>query len=200
MIRKFSIIFAATLCITVLPAFAGPIPQIISMSATNAGTSFAGGTLTMNGVGGINVEYAGGTVTYGSGIFSLNTTLASDNSSGGIASGTFTGGAFSYKDSGSTTLLSGSISSFNLVETYNGSGMFFGEGSFVVTGGSLQPNFGSLGNMVDISYSIVPKTISDFSSSFTGSSNMTVLPVPEPATVSLLTIGVLAILKRKNSK
>ena len=198
MTKKLLTLFAVVLFITVLPAFATPIK---SMSATNAGTSFVGsaGVLTMNGVGGINVEYTDGTVTYGSGQFSLNTTLAigGDHSSGGIASGSFVGGAFSYKDVSHNVLLSGTIVSFNLVETYNNSGMFWGEGYFTVTGGNLQLDFAPAGNMVDISYSITPNTISDFSSSFTGSSNMTVLPIPEPMTIGLLSMGGLAILRKK---
>jgi len=204
MIRKFLIIFAAGLCITVLPAFAVPIPQIKSISATNAGTSFVGGVgsaFTLGGVGGINVEYTSAPVgTYVGGQFGLNTTLLSDTSSGGIARGNFTGGSFFYQEFGGNILLSGNIAYFNLVETANNTGMFVGDGYFVVSGGSLQANFGAYGNMVDISFSVVPNTISTFSSSFLASSNMTVLPVPEPATISLLTIGALALLKRKNNK
>ncbi len=198
MIRKSLIIFAAALCITVSPAFA--VLMVQSMSVTNVGTAFVGGVgsaLTMNGVGGINVEYSSGTVTYGSGQFSLNTTLASDASVGGIASGTFTGGSILYKDSSSAVLLSGTITSLKLTEAYNGSGLFFGDGSFTVTGGSLQPNFGSAGVIVDISYSIKPITISTFASSFNGSSDMTILPVPEPMTIGLLGLGGLSLLRRK---
>lgn len=177
---------------------------IRSMSATNAGTSFAGGAgiLTMSGVGGINVEYDDDAVsTYGSGQFSLNTTRTLDTSSGGIASANFAGGSFSYKDSGSIVLLSGSITSFSLAEFVNGSGMFVGSGYFTVTGGTLQGNFGPAGSMVDISYTVKPSAISNFSSNFTGSSNMTVLPIPEPATMALLTLGGLSLIrKRKISK
>ncbi len=202
MIRKFLIIFAVALCVTVIPAFA---VQIESISATNAGTSFVGGVggeLTMNGVGGINVQYASGTVTYGSGQFNLNTNLSSvDVLSGGIVRGNFTGGAFSYKDVLDTTLLLGSIETLNLTETYNGSGMFWGEGYFIVTGGTLQLDFGANGKMVDISYSITPNTINNFSSpGFTGSSNMTVLPVPEPATICLLGLGVFSLIRRKKRR
>ena len=144
MLKRFLTVCIIGVLLTALPAFAGPTPppQIISMSVTNVGTAFVGGIggpLTMNGVGGINVEYSTGTVTYGSGPFSLNTTLATNTSIGCIASGTFTGGAFLYKDSGGTILLSGSIAFLNLTETYNGSGRFFGDGHLTITGGTLQP-------------------------------------------------------------
>jgi hypothetical protein len=195
--KRFLIIFAAALVVAASMAQATPIKSI---SATTAGTAFSGitGILTMNGVGGINVEDTGGNVvTYGSGSFSLNTTRSADNSSGGLASGAFTGGAFSYKDSASTTLLAGNIGSFSLTETYNGSGMFVGEGYFTVSSGTLQTDFGPAGNMVDISFSVVPKAISNFSTSFNASSNMTILPIPEPMTVGLLSMGGLAILRKK---
>lgn len=172
---------------------------IRSMSATNAGTAFVGGSgvLTMSGVGGINVEYEDDTTTtYGSAQFSLNTTRTADTSGSGMASATFAGGSFSYMDSGSIVLLSGSITSFTLSEFVNNSGMFIGTGSFTVTGGTLQGDFGPTGSMVDISYSVIPNAISNFSTSFTGSSNMTILPIPEPATMALLIPAILALRKR----
>jgi hypothetical protein len=197
MTKKLLTFFAVGLFVTALPVFAAPIQ---SMSATNVGTSFVGGggALTMSGVGGINVQYTSGDVnTYVSGQLSLNTTLTSDNSSGGIADGDFAGGVFSYKNSGGDVLLSGDIISFNLVETRNNSGMFWGDGHFTVTGGILQADFLPQGDMVNISYSVQPNIISDFSSDFTASSNMTVLPIPEPMTIGLLGMGGLAILRKK---
>ena len=204
MIRKFLIVFTVVLIAAGSMVQAEPVK---SMSATNVRTSFGGGigsVLAMSGVGGINCEYLSGFVnTYGNAQFSLNTTLMSDNSSSGIASGDFAGGSFSYMDAGSNVLLSGTIVSFNLTEIYDNSGMFAGQGYFNVSGGTLQPDFGSigsLGKLVDITFSVTPNTISNFSSSFLASTNMTVLPVPEPATIALLTMGALALLKRKNSK
>lgn len=198
--KRFLVAFAVALIAAGSTAQAIPIQ---SMSATNVYTSFISNTLSMIGVGGINVEYAPGVITYAGGQFSLNTTLSSDNSSGNIARGNFTGGAFFYKDSGLNDLLRGNIVSFNLVETYDNSGMFVGEGYFTVTSGTLQVDFGtigSMGDMVDISFSVKPKTIGNFSTNFTASSNMTVLPIPEPITIGFLSLGSLVILrKRKHS-
>ncbi|MCK4623969.1 MAG: PEP-CTERM sorting domain-containing protein [Phycisphaerae bacterium] len=42
-----------------------------------------------------------------------------------------------------------------------------------------------------------PADIDDFSGTFTGVSNITLTPVPEPATLSLLAVGAVALLKRK---
>ena len=202
--RKFLTIFTAALVI------AGSMVQaelIKSISETTAVTSFTGGvggTLTMGGTGGINVEYKNPTVpvsTYLGGQFGLNTILSSDTSLGGIASGNFSTGSFFYREFGGNVLLSGSINSFNLVETSTNSGMFWGNGFFTVTGGSLQTNFGLSGNMVDITFSVVPNVISNFSSSFLASTNMTVLPTPtptpEPMTIAFLSLGGLAIFRKK---
>jgi hypothetical protein len=196
---KKKVLFISIVALTVVGM--AQATAIRSMSATNAGTAFVGGSgvLTMTGVGGINVEYEDDTTTtYGSGQFSFNTTRTLDTSAGGIASADFAGGSFSYKDSGGITLLSGSIDSFSLVEFINGSGMFTGEGAFTVTGGTLTADFGTAtGAMVDVSYSVKPKTISNFSTSFTGSSNMTVLPIPEPATMMLLIPAIMALRNRR---
>jgi hypothetical protein len=197
--KKFLVAFAVAMIA------AGSMAQatiIKAITATTVGTVFSNltGILTMNGVTGIEVQDTADIVnTYGGGSFSLSTNLVSDTSSGGIARGNFAGGIFSYKDASNTVLLSGSIGSFSLIELYNGSGIFGGDGYFTVTGGTLQAAFGTAsGSMVDISFSVQPKTISSFSTGFTASSNMTVLPVvPEPITLGFLSLGSLVILRKR---
>jgi len=200
--KKFLVAFAVALVAAGSTVQATMMIMIKSISVTTAGTAFSGSTgiLTMNGVGGINVEDTGGNVvTYGSGSFSLSTNLFADNSSGGLASGVFKTGTFLYKDSADNPLLAGNIVSFSLTEAYNGSGMFFGEGNLTVSSGALQTGFGSAGNMFDLSFSVTPKTIADFSSTsnFIASSDMTILSVPEPITIGFLSLGGLAILRKK---
>jgi hypothetical protein len=202
MVRKILTVFAVALVIAGSTAQAGTIKSI---TATTVGTTFSSftGILAINGITGIDVQDMADIVTTsGGGSFRLDTHLLSDTSlPGGIASGTFTGGTFEYKDASSVVMLSGDIGSFSLVEVFNGLGIFTGEGYFTVTSGTLQTGFGTAtGSMVDISFSVDPKTISNFSTGFTASSTMTVLPSPEPATIALLTIGALGFLKRKSSK
>lgn len=177
---------------------------IKSITATTVGTAFSNltGILTMNGITGIDVQDMADIVTTaGGGSFSLTTTMTLDTSAGGIASANFAGGTFTYKDATPTVLLSGNIGTFSLAEVFNGTGMFAGSGLFTVTGGTLAAGFGTpTGSMVDISFSVTPKTISSFATGFTASSNMTVLPIPEPATMALLIPAILALRTRRNSK
>jgi hypothetical protein len=173
---------------------------IQAVSADAVSMWFAGSSkvLTMDDTTSIDVEDTLGAITtYEDGWFNLSTTLVTggDHSSGGIASGSFAGGGFSYKDSSSVVLLSGSITSFNLVEVFNGSGMLAGEGQFTVTGGSLQADFALTGHIVNITFHVKPKTISDFTSDFTGMSDITV--TPEPATIVLLGTASVWIFTRK---
>jgi hypothetical protein len=197
--KKFLIVFVGVL----LLASAAQSAPIKSITATTVGTAFSSltGILTMNGITGIDVQDMADIVTTTSGgSFSLTTNLTTDLSSGGIAKAAFTGGNFSIKDAAAVVMLSGTISSFQLIEIYNGSGIFAGDGAFTVTGGTLASGFGTpTGTLVDISFSVAPKTISNFSTGFTASSTMTVLPIPEPATMALLIPAILALRKR-NSK
>jgi len=195
--------FISSLLIALLIALSGGFAQatIQTVSATAVDTWFvySSGVLTMDETTSIDVEYTSGVIaTYENGWFNLSTTLVSDDSSSGIASGSFAGGSFSYKDSGSVVLLSGDIGPFDLVEVFNGAGILAGLGQFTVTGGSLQADFPLTGDIVDITFHVEPSTISDFTNNFTGTSDVTVLP--EPATLSLLGLGSLSFILRRRRK
>lgn len=176
---------------------------IQSMSATDLDTSFTAsdGLLSIFDNADIVVEDTlGGQNTYVLGEFGLNTSLQTDTSSGGIASGSFVGGALSFIDSGDNALLTGNIVYLELVEAFDGWGILTGQGQFEVTGGILEPDFAlSLGNIVQITFNVSPGSISNFSADFTGSSNITVMPIPEPATICLLGLGALGLLRRRKS-
>ncbi len=72
-----------------------------------------------------------------------------------------------------------------------------GSGTFATTGGSLAGDFGNEGYVVDIAF--ILGSIDSFGESFSAQSNVTLYPIPEPATMSVLALGGLAILLRKRN-
>jgi len=179
---------------------------IQSMSATGLTTSFTAddGVLSIWDTADIVVENTlGQQTTYTQGEFDLNTLLQTDASSGGIAIGSFAGGYLSFTDSSDNALLTGDIVSIDIVEPFDGWGMLTvltGQGQFKVTGGILESDFAlPHGDIVQITFNVSPASIGDFSADFTGSSNITVMPVPEPATICMLSLGGLGLLRRRKS-
>ena len=167
---------------------------------TPSGGDFGLGVFSLSDTADIVVEETGGgQTTYDNGSFSLITSLENDVSTPPIASGEFAGGSFSILDSASSALLEGNVLFINLVELYDGIGILGGVGQFQVTGGSLSGDFQpSLGDIVQITFQIAPN-ISDFSQAFRGVSNLTLTPVPEPATICLLGFGTLALLRKRRA-
>jgi len=138
---------------------------------------------------GLQSTYAGGTLM-------MTTSLQSDLSVGGITSGHFEGGNLSILDIGGQALLTGDVDHLELLEMFDGSGILVGTGQFDVTGGFLETDFGqTTGDIVQISFQIVPSTISDFSADFSGRTDITL--IPEPSMVCLLGLGALGLLCRK---
>ena len=128
----------------------------------------------------------------------MATFLKLDASTGVIASGEFAEGSLSFLDSGANTLLAGDILGLNLIEIYDNVGILAGDGRFVVSGGSLSGDFvPPLGDIVQITFQVAPATLRDFSQNFSGISNLTLTPIPEPATMGLLAIGGLLLSRRK---
>lgn len=174
--------------------------QSISVNYVNSEyTAAGGGTLALSDAADVIVEDTLGNQTaYAPGSFAMTTFLAADTSAGGIASGQFAGGSLAFLDSGANTLLVGDILSLSIVEVFNNAGILAGEGQFEVTGGSLRGDFVlPFGDIVQITFQVVPATLSDFSQDFSGISNLTVTPIPEPAIIGLLAIGGVFLLRRK---
>ncbi|MEN6384408.1 MAG: PEP-CTERM sorting domain-containing protein [Phycisphaerales bacterium] len=186
-----------TICLVVLFATT-TYAALTSVTAANAWTTFTAsiGVLQMNGANGmisydtINSPLAG--------TFELNVGGCVDSSSGGIAKASFGGGSFTFKDTLNNPLLNGAFASFNMIESFQGA--LTGNCAFTVTGGSLAGQFGSNGSLMGMSFFVPFNDISSFTSDFSGYSTMIAAPIPEPATIGLLSFGLLSVLKRRNAK
>lgn len=183
--------------------------ELLSINATYldstfsaTGGTYGNGVLNISDNADIVVEYDTGQYTYDDGSFALSTSLFSDNSSAGIASGLFKGGSLLIQDSDGDNLLAGDVMELQLSEVPSVTGLLAGTGLFEVTGGSLEDPFAlDYGEIVQITFNLDPADIDDFSADFTGISNVTLEPIPEPATVSLLLLGSgLTVLLRKRRR
>jgi hypothetical protein len=165
---------------------------------TASGGDYAKGVFSLADAVDVVVEDTGGVqTTYDNGFLSLSTSLFDDVSVFPIASGEFLGGSFSILDNSSAALLMGDIIFLNMAELYDNIGILAGVGQFEVTGGSLSGDFiPNIGDIVQITFQIVPAAIDDFSQNFSGVSNLTLIPIPEPLTLGLLAVGA-GLLRRR---
>ena len=195
-------------CLGVLFLSSVSFATIVSVNAnyvdggfTASGGDFGIGVFSLSDTADIVVEETGGgQTTYSGGSFSLTTSLENDVSVGTIASGEFSGGSFSIMDNTPSALLEGNIVSVNMQELYDNFGVLGGVGQIQVTGGSLSGNFiPATGEIVEITFQVVPASINDFQQNFVGASNLALTPVPEPATICLLGLGGLLLRRRKGA-
>ena len=185
-------------------AFATPIAYI---SATTVPTTFTPGdginpgTLVLSGVRPLVIHATDGSQsTIADVTYSLTTSLKEDNSTGGVVKGVFEGGELTLTDSLGGILFSGSIVAANLEEMPEGSVVLIASGPLGVTGGSLKPDFGASATMYDLIFTTEPMVIDDLSGSFSGFSDITVAPIPEPLTLTLLGLGLAGIVAARRKR
>ena len=135
------------------------------------------GVLTLQKTTAVTVVRTSGTTTT-TDFFSLITYLQNDLSAGGLADGLFSGGTISLLSADlQTTLLTADVQTLELEEPFNDMGILAGSGTFIVTGGDYQADFGNAGRIVQITFRIVPKVMDDFSNTFTGTTDLTLTPL-----------------------
>ncbi|HDS84457.1 MAG TPA: PEP-CTERM sorting domain-containing protein [Phycisphaerales bacterium] len=193
--KKSMMVFTA---IVLLVAGGAQAAFITAVSGADINTSFSSGVLTLSDT--IELVVTKGTqVSYNNTTFSFSAELLADNSVGGQASGVFGNGAFTITASDSTVLLSGQVQQITL-EGIGGGTLLGGAGVVSIDAGSLLADIApgyTQGEVVAITFQISPGPIADFSGDYTGRTNLTIVPIPEPATMTLLGVGVAALMRRK---
>jgi len=159
------------------------------------------GEFTAAGQANVAVEDDGERTCHIDGAFEMTASLSVDNSAGGWANGKFNRGALAFRDSNGSDLLSGDLIWLRLFEVGNESGMLAGDGLFEVTGGSLENEFlETHGEVFQMFFEVEPGSLNDFSDAFTGFMDITITPIPEPATLGMLALGALAVLRRRKRR
>lgn len=134
----------------------------------------------------------GSSMVFSDAHLNLFSELQADTSAGGFASGLFADGDLIVTDNSSLTdLLIATDVELTAAEVEIPVGTatfryFAASGSFAVTGGSLKPDFASFGESVTLTFKLSFDPVDLSTASFTGSSKVTLQPVPEPATLLVL--------------
>ena len=132
--------------------------------------------------------------------FSFVTFLAADLSAGGRAVGDFVGGSIRITDSLGALLLSADVDRFTMEENVSlPFCVLAGAGNFDVTGGAWAGDFEPQGAVLELTWQF-DQGIDSFQEDFAAESDVTLAPMPEPTTMSLLGIGGMSTLLRRRKQ
>lgn len=195
-------ILAMVLAVALVAVPAQAALTITSISGSDVNTAFtAAGVLTISDTIELVVQYDDNSqVSYNGVQVSFVTNLVADNS-GAAADGDFGGGSYTITANDATVLLAGTITGADLGGLFGGF-ILAGQGVVTMDSGSLlaaMPAGANTADLVNIIYSLVPAPVGDFSGAFTGGTNLTIMPIPEPATLVLLGLGSLTLIRRKRA-
>ena len=195
-----SLLFMVVLSVSGMIGFSQATPYIEWINGTNIETVYTGGTLTLSDTISIVLQYDNNVqdAQYDNSSFFFTADLLNDNSGPGGAHGEFGNGSFSINDSSKNLLLAGSVVLLDLQATHGGT-IIVGFGDLTLDSGSLlseiQPGF-DIASVWNMQFKL-SDPVADFSTDYSGQSDININPIPEPTTIALLGLGAMAMLRRK---